>query len=350
MNSKMTNEFRPSVCALEDRTVPSAVAAWVANGVLNVQGSNTADTIVIRELGGGLSVDNAPIQVNGQLLRSVGTAWISRVRVDAGAGNDTVILGENAISAVSKPATILGGSGNDFLVGGAGNDVLEGGAGNDGLFGYRGQDTLRGGTGADRFLWQGNDTVAEATSADVRVHLTETERAWNGSEVWQVDLALSKLQARTGGTKVLRLSNGKSLTFQRVASLGGNVLADNNNEGRIRVADSTFLNQSEPAWMSVLHEIGHNWDTAQESGTYATAFLRASGWTRSNPRSSAYVATSSYGEVWWRLRSTPFVSDYAATSPYDDFAETFMAYFTTKRTAPHLSPKMKVMDQLFDAL
>ena len=58
------------------------------------------------------------------------------VRQDGGAGNDTLI----------------GGNNTDLLEGGADNDTLSGGGGNDTLDGGTGSDTLTGGAGSDLFI------------------------------------------------------------------------------------------------------------------------------------------------------------------------------------------------------
>ncbi len=70
-------------------------------------------------------------------------AGITRITVDAGDGNDTVVVGGTV------PAVIRGGTGNDALTGGNGKDLLIGGPGNDTLTGSGADDVLVGGPGAD---------------------------------------------------------------------------------------------------------------------------------------------------------------------------------------------------------
>ena len=110
-------------------------------------------------------------------------ASVSEIVGNAGLGNDTVLVGHS----VSKPVTIGGGHGNDYLsiedlgnpaattppvitfdgesgddfvLGGSGADVLSGGTGEDVLLGGLGNDTLYGGGGDDRLSGgDGDDTI-----------------------------------------------------------------------------------------------------------------------------------------------------------------------------------------------
>ncbi len=106
----------------------------------------------------------------------------TRKFVDAGEGNDYVNM------TATIDATILGGSGDDYLIGtpladlidgGAGNDTLLGGGGLDTIYGGNGNDLIVGGTGNDRvfggdgsdtFVWNpgdNNDIVEGDTGNDV---------------------------------------------------------------------------------------------------------------------------------------------------------------------------------------
>jgi len=97
---------------------------------------------------------------------SCGSRAIGGFEVDAGSGNDTVIVG----GSVRVSTTLRGGPGNDDLAGGDNTDKLLGGPGHDKLagrggadflyggphrdviFGGPGQDVLLGGPGRDRLL------------------------------------------------------------------------------------------------------------------------------------------------------------------------------------------------------
>ncbi len=110
--------------------------------------------------------------------------------VDAGAGDDTIITGDDddsimggagndTIDAGFDDDTIDGGGGDDFIVGGEGSDEIDGGEGNDTIYGgldpsfpdsYNIPDTvdLLPGNGTDTIHGGfGNDTIFGADDADV---------------------------------------------------------------------------------------------------------------------------------------------------------------------------------------
>lgn len=83
------------------------------------------------------------------------------VRVDANAGNDTIIGGSGSDS-------LYGGNDNDLISAGDGSDYVTGDAGNDTLYGEAGNDTVYGGSGNDvLYGGDGNDTLSGADGADV---------------------------------------------------------------------------------------------------------------------------------------------------------------------------------------
>jgi Ca2+-binding RTX toxin-like protein len=84
------------------------------------------------------------------------TGGITAITVDAGAGNDDVVISTN----VKLPSTILGGDGNDTLEGSTKGDSIDGGAGNDQIFGGKigtAPNTLLGGDGADTIFGSSED-------------------------------------------------------------------------------------------------------------------------------------------------------------------------------------------------
>lgn len=75
-----------------------------------------------------------------------------RVRMEGGAGNDTLIGGQGG-------DTLVGDAGTDRIRGGDGNDQLEGGIGADSINGENGNDTLLGGDTSDTLIGDGADTL-----------------------------------------------------------------------------------------------------------------------------------------------------------------------------------------------
>jgi Ca2+-binding RTX toxin-like protein len=83
--------------------------------------------------------------------------------VDAGGGNDLLLLGEGADFAGGQDGddVLNGGGGADVLFGDAGADTLAGEAGDDRLFGGAGADMLSGGDGADYLDGNAGDDTLE---------------------------------------------------------------------------------------------------------------------------------------------------------------------------------------------
>ncbi len=167
----MNHSYRPALERLERRDVPSAATPSTVNltaGVLTVLGSASADAVTISQSAGMISVSDS-----GRVLKQVSAASVTRIVVDAGFGNDTVIVR----AAITKPAFLYGGYGNDQLYGGGGNDQLYGGADSDSLFGRGGNDMLFGGTGSDTLDGGlGTNTLVQGTPGRTR-QLTATEQA-----------------------------------------------------------------------------------------------------------------------------------------------------------------------------
>jgi uncharacterized delta-60 repeat protein len=137
-------------------TDPHPITAKVEAGVLKITGTDVAETI-------RLAVSSQKLSITG-VNQSFATSLFSRIEIDAKGDNDTVDA-----SRVNVPVRVDGGAGNDSILGGGGADVLLGNAGNDTIFGGGGADTLRGddgndylngGAGADRVFGDaGNDQI-----------------------------------------------------------------------------------------------------------------------------------------------------------------------------------------------
>jgi hypothetical protein len=102
--------------------------------VLKITGTKLSDTITLEQTATGIRIANK----GG--WEHTATGSYSRIIIDAGDGNDSVV----ADPSVTTPLTLLGGAGNDTLVGGSGDDLISGGMGDDVMIGGAGDDTLIG--------------------------------------------------------------------------------------------------------------------------------------------------------------------------------------------------------------
>jgi Ca2+-binding RTX toxin-like protein len=311
--------------------------------------------------------------------------------LDGGNGGDQLIAGLGADTLLGGPGNdaLDGGNDNDFLDGGTENDTLWGGLyddtlkggdgndelwgadGEDNLYGEWGDDTLCGGTGddgltpgygddkawgesgADRFLKlhdghdplgfpvdAGTEDFVDADRDDVTVNFKVGAWAWSHEDLEAVDGGLAVLHHNdiTGNTKLLKMPDGHSLNFFRDVMVGDlpdeyedvltpeKVGGTNAGGGEIHLYNYGMKGN---VTSLIVHEIGHNW---QGSGNpYADDFKAVSSWT-TDPPDENYILSP--GGVWWYdgnlslIGEEPgFVSTYAQTNPYEDFAETFTYYF-----------------------
>jgi hypothetical protein len=160
------------IAALGAAPAPAAekgVTLLLAGGV-----EDAAIEIALSSDGRSYVIDSlAPLEVGAEICANppemptelvCGAAAISGFEVNAGGGNDSVIVARE----VPVPVTLRGGAGDDNLVGGAAGDSLLGGAGNDRLVGRAGADSLLGGEGNDRLVGcSGNDLLRGGPGEDV---------------------------------------------------------------------------------------------------------------------------------------------------------------------------------------
>jgi Ca2+-binding RTX toxin-like protein len=129
-----------------------------------VTGTNNADVIDVVGSGTSVAVVGLPASIN--ITNSEGAN--DSLVINAGAGNDSI----NASTLVADITrlTIDGGAGNDTILGSRGADVLVGGDGNDFIDGQQGNDIARLGAGNDVFQWDpgdGSDVVEGEAGTDV---------------------------------------------------------------------------------------------------------------------------------------------------------------------------------------
>jgi len=140
---RVVDDGVPAKAVTKSVTVTVAAAAGVGGDLL-IGGTAGADTVTVNP-----AKDPAKVVVTlnrvvlGEFAKPAGAG---RIVVRALAGADRVTLS----AALTAPADIDGGDGNDILTGGAGHDRLFGGAGHDMLAGAKGNDLLDGGAGDDK--------------------------------------------------------------------------------------------------------------------------------------------------------------------------------------------------------
>lgn len=98
--------FTPRVEQLETRAVP-AVTLSLAAGVLTVNGTTAAETIVLKQANGQVSVDGVATKYASSAVNSI--------VVNTGAGNDTVSLSGLKAQPWTKPVTVNNSAGDDTV-------------------------------------------------------------------------------------------------------------------------------------------------------------------------------------------------------------------------------------------
>jgi RTX calcium-binding nonapeptide repeat (4 copies)/Calpain family cysteine protease len=147
--------YRPVLEQLETRDLLAVTASLLFNNLF-IQGTTGNDYINVTQANNQISVYGTKISNGVTKLNSVSAASVSRIFVDAYAGNDTIIL-----STVTKDCIVTAGAGDDMVYGGSGNDIIDGGPGNDMLYGGAGNDRLTAGVSAYE-----NDTLIGGTGFD----------------------------------------------------------------------------------------------------------------------------------------------------------------------------------------
>jgi Ca2+-binding RTX toxin-like protein len=204
-------------------TVPAAMAAptvraKVVDGTLRVTGSPFADRIALRLSATDPSQLQVDIGADGTADDTVDIDSFASIVVDAGRGDDFVLLDTaNGPFTTARPTIVDGGSGNDTLIGGSGNETFFGGSGNDFVDGNGGSDTAFLGDGNDTFVWDpgdGSDTVDGGPGFDTHVF-----NGSDGNEVFAASASGGHVKfTRNLGNIVMDLSDFEALD---VNALGG---------------------------------------------------------------------------------------------------------------------------------
>lgn len=313
---------------------------WGGAGHDTLQGSAGDDELYALANTGAVVADGNNILRGGDgndlLYGSRGNDHIS-----GGVGNDRLYGNWGA-------DLLFGDSGNDRLYGEDGTDQLFGGSGIDGLFGGHGLDFLTGGGGTDRLLQvEGEeDMILSLFTNDVVIRFENSEESveqtwpdgdavygaafWTDADVVAADGALGVLHEKMGSPVFLRL-DGDDIAFRLVGSHlsgpGEGVLGWNDGSEMITLVSRSF-NDNVLAQEVVLHEIGHNWDESDTNASIAT-FRAISGWGDSDLADVPGYVLSGDGE-WAHLASADFTRNYGKENPYEDFAESFAAFWLHK--------------------
>jgi hypothetical protein len=147
----------------------------------------------------------------------------------------------------------------------------------------------------------------------------------------------ASMQSVAGTTRIFEHADGGTVTYVRRGGVTNAAAAGNtqayNADGTIVLPNRSF--DSGQSWLTeiVAHEIGHNWDNENRDWR---GFRALSGWTPDDPDSSHYVRGGDRADSWWYLyvNQNEFVSNQARQNPYQDFAETFAAYFMDRLGLP----------------
>jgi hypothetical protein len=306
-------------------------------------------------------------------------------RLDGGTENDLLWGGESSdiliggegsdtLKGESGNDRLFGENGNDTLHGGAGRDTLDGGFGQDGLFGgtMDARDDLFGGPDPDRIL-SADDNDRDREPQDALLHFVNWVRAWNDAEIEEIDKGFGWLHAMRGNPALLKTEGENMITFERIVSVGGSNVADNDSRGKIRFADSTFdvlygrtgngFNPY-PADAVAVHEMGHNWDYEMGSW-FDDNWLPLSGWEPKGDNDAAPPGKMLSGDGWWYFNSAAVFGDvlppptlpYGAENPREDWSVAWEAYFVrqtyTNTTIRNLynftgmEAKFAVLDRFF---
>jgi hypothetical protein len=155
-----------------------ALYAQLDAGVLGIWGTDASEDIIVRQIAGRLSVDDADILVNGVPRPDVSVLAVRRIEIACGAGDDTVYLNSQTVAGqqpIKKTAYVWGEAGNDWVEGGEGKDIVDLGTGEDVAFGHSGNDvlwaegtncSLNGGNGNDRIEAEAGEMVLEGGSGN----------------------------------------------------------------------------------------------------------------------------------------------------------------------------------------
>ena len=195
-------------------------------GLLSVRGTKGSDKIALRLQAGQPDILQIDVGDDGSADFSFPRSAITKIVVNARAGDDAVRVDEsNGAFTDSIPTTIDGGNGNDTIAGGKGVETLLGGAGNDTIDGNGGNDLALLGAGDDTFVWDpgdGSDTIEGQDGTDTMVF-----NGANAAEQVQLSANGSRLKFfRTQGNITMDTAGVERVDFNALGGAAGDSAAD----------------------------------------------------------------------------------------------------------------------------
>jgi hypothetical protein len=144
-------------------------SASVANGTLNVVGSNRGEALALRLAPGDSNTLQVDFGDDGSAENSFDRSTFTVIDVRLRSGSDHFRVDQVNGAFADEAITVDAGSGDDSMLGGDGNEVFLGGGGRDSADGNRGADIGDMGSGSDTFTWDpgdGSDVVEGRSGFD----------------------------------------------------------------------------------------------------------------------------------------------------------------------------------------
>ena len=198
-------------------------SAGVLDGTLVIQGGSASERIALRV--SPLDANQLLVDVgdDGSAEQSFALATFGAIAVDAGNGDDVVLI-DGAFTA-TKPTTIAGGNGDDTLLGGGGGETFYGGRGDDVADGNGGADTALMGSGDDTFIWDpgdGSDRFEGGSGSDTMVF-----NGAPGNEVMAANANGGRVRfTRVQGTIVMDLDDVEAIDVRALAGTDSITIGD----------------------------------------------------------------------------------------------------------------------------
>lgn len=169
------------------------------------------------------------------------------------------------------------------------------------------------------------------------------EQIWSASEIRVIDGVTRKMPEtfrRLSSMKYFyRVHDGD--TYAEYPTAAARAVTDwGHDGGRIIVYEDTFQDEAF-ATSTILHEVAHHLDYSGDDLSQSTGFSKLSGWDDGKKKQNGADADGNpkYKTVYTPGRTDNFVSDYARTSPSEDWAETVADYIYAPEILKNVAPE-----------